>query len=260
MEKYAFRMQLNPGREAEYRRRHDAIWPELVALLREAGVSDYSIHLDRETGTLFGVLWRRDGHGMDALPGPSGDAALVGAYGRHHGDQPGRLAGRRAARDRLPPGMSGGAARPRHRHRQDQRQGGAGRHRDAAREIDVARAARTRCCPGRPIRTTTWTRIWRFILDGAAALHGRARRRRDRRHHARRDRGAGRCRGARWRCRSSTTSTPGPDELAADYDAGAAGLRRDRHRRGCRPGSISARSSTGSSRASPRRARTRRRS
>ena len=68
MEKYAFRMKLHPGREAEYRRRHDAIWPELVALLREAGVSDYSIHLDRETGTLFGVLWRSDGHRMAELP------------------------------------------------------------------------------------------------------------------------------------------------------------------------------------------------
>lgn len=42
MEKYAFRMTLNPGAEAEYRRRHDAIWPELVALLKEAGVEDYS--------------------------------------------------------------------------------------------------------------------------------------------------------------------------------------------------------------------------
>ena len=68
MEKYAFRMKLHPGREEEYRRRHDAIWPELAALLRAAGVTDYSIHLDRETGLLFGVLWRVDGHGMDALP------------------------------------------------------------------------------------------------------------------------------------------------------------------------------------------------
>jgi L-rhamnose mutarotase len=68
MEKYAFKMQLHPGQEAEYRRRHDEIWPELVALLREAGVSDYSIHLDRETGTLFGVLWRSDGHRMAELP------------------------------------------------------------------------------------------------------------------------------------------------------------------------------------------------
>ncbi len=68
MEKYAFRMQLNPGMEAEYRRRHDAIWPELVVLLKDAGVSDYSIHLDRETNALFGVLWRRNDHGMAALP------------------------------------------------------------------------------------------------------------------------------------------------------------------------------------------------
>ena len=68
MNKYAFRMQFNPGAEAEYRRRHDAIWPEFVALLKDAGISDYSIHLDRETGTLFGVLWRTDDHRMDHLP------------------------------------------------------------------------------------------------------------------------------------------------------------------------------------------------
>lgn len=68
MEKIAFRMTLSPGQEAEYRRRHDALWPELAALLREAGVSDYSIHLDRETSTLFAVLWREDGHTMDRLP------------------------------------------------------------------------------------------------------------------------------------------------------------------------------------------------
>ena len=68
MEKYAFKMRLNPGREAEYRKRHDEIWPELVDLLRQAGVRDYSIHLDRETGILFGVLWREEGHRMDDLP------------------------------------------------------------------------------------------------------------------------------------------------------------------------------------------------
>ncbi len=68
MEKYAFRMQLNPGMQAEYKRRHDAIWPELVALLQDAGVSDYSIHLDPETNALFGVLWRKTDHGMADLP------------------------------------------------------------------------------------------------------------------------------------------------------------------------------------------------
>lgn len=68
MEKYAFRMMLLPGMEAEYIRRHDDIWPELAALLKDAGISDYSIHLDRETNALFGVLWRREDHRMEALP------------------------------------------------------------------------------------------------------------------------------------------------------------------------------------------------
>lgn len=68
MEKYAFRMTLKPGCEAEYKKRHDEIWPELSQLLKEAGVSDYSIHLDRETHALFGVLWRDDDHTMDQLP------------------------------------------------------------------------------------------------------------------------------------------------------------------------------------------------
>ena len=68
MDRYAFRMRLHPGMEAEYKRRHDDIWPELVELLQTAGVSDYSIYLDRETRMLFGVLTRSVAHGMDALP------------------------------------------------------------------------------------------------------------------------------------------------------------------------------------------------
>lgn len=67
-ERYAFRMRLNPGMRAEYEARHDAIWPELAALLREAGISDYSIWLDEETNALFGILTRSDDHGMDTLP------------------------------------------------------------------------------------------------------------------------------------------------------------------------------------------------
>jgi L-rhamnose mutarotase len=68
MERYAFRMRLHPGMEAEYKRRHDDIWPELVGLLHSAGVSDYEIYLDRETQLLFAVLTRADDHGMDDLP------------------------------------------------------------------------------------------------------------------------------------------------------------------------------------------------
>jgi L-rhamnose mutarotase len=69
LETYAFAMQLNPGMEEEYRRRHDEIWPELVDLLKEAGVEDYSIHLDRETCTHFAVLKRPADHRMADLPG-----------------------------------------------------------------------------------------------------------------------------------------------------------------------------------------------
>ena len=67
-ERYAFRMVLKPGMEAEYERRHDAIWPELAELLRGAGVSDYAIWLDPDTGHLFGILMRTADHGMDDLP------------------------------------------------------------------------------------------------------------------------------------------------------------------------------------------------
>src|SRR4051794_32052968 len=48
-QRIAFRMNLNPGQAAEYKKRHDEIWPELSAALRHAGVSDYWIWLDPET-------------------------------------------------------------------------------------------------------------------------------------------------------------------------------------------------------------------
>lgn len=49
----AFRMRLIPGFEEEYERRHSEIWPELVALLKDTGIIDYQIFLDRETSNLF---------------------------------------------------------------------------------------------------------------------------------------------------------------------------------------------------------------
>ena len=49
----AFKMKLKSGFEAEYKKRHDEIWPELEVLLSESGVHDYSIFLDEETLTLF---------------------------------------------------------------------------------------------------------------------------------------------------------------------------------------------------------------
>ncbi len=51
----AFKMKIKPGASEEYKRRHDEIWPELSALLKQSGVSDYSIFIDEETDTLFAV-------------------------------------------------------------------------------------------------------------------------------------------------------------------------------------------------------------
>ena len=68
MEQIGFRMRLNPGQLVTYRERHDDIWPELVALLTEAGVSDYSIFYHEPTDSLFAVLRRTADHRMDALP------------------------------------------------------------------------------------------------------------------------------------------------------------------------------------------------
>lgn len=61
-------MKLNPGCREEYIRRHDTIWPELVTLLKDTGISDYSIFLDEATLTLFGVLKVNDALQMDKLP------------------------------------------------------------------------------------------------------------------------------------------------------------------------------------------------
>jgi L-rhamnose mutarotase len=49
----AFKMYLNEGQKEEYRKRHNELWPELRQLLKDSGVSEYSIFLDEETNTLF---------------------------------------------------------------------------------------------------------------------------------------------------------------------------------------------------------------
>jgi len=64
----AFRMKLKPGNEAEYKRRHDAIWPELAGLLNDAGIHDYAIFLDEATLDLFAVMKLCPGHDLGPLP------------------------------------------------------------------------------------------------------------------------------------------------------------------------------------------------
>jgi L-rhamnose mutarotase len=68
MNRNAFKMKLKPGVVAEYKKRHDEIWPELQKELRAAGISDYSIFLDGETLTLFAVQKLSDNNTCAALP------------------------------------------------------------------------------------------------------------------------------------------------------------------------------------------------
>ena len=54
MERIGFLMRLLPGAEAEYRRRHAAVWPEMLAELKAAGAANYSIF--QHGDDLFGYL------------------------------------------------------------------------------------------------------------------------------------------------------------------------------------------------------------
>ena len=68
MQRVAFKMKLFKGKEAEYKKRHDELWPDLKLLLKNAGVKDYSIFLDEETNILFGYLTIDDAMKLDELP------------------------------------------------------------------------------------------------------------------------------------------------------------------------------------------------
>jgi len=69
MQRVAFKMKLFKGKEAEYKRRHDEVWPELKSLLKTTGIEDYSIFLDEESNVLFGVMKVEDKMRLDKLPG-----------------------------------------------------------------------------------------------------------------------------------------------------------------------------------------------
>ena len=46
-------MKVFPGFKEEYRKRHGDIWPELVKILKDQGIGNYSIFYDEETNILF---------------------------------------------------------------------------------------------------------------------------------------------------------------------------------------------------------------
>ena len=82
MKRAAFKMKLKKGFEAEYKRRHDLIWPELAELLKAAGISDYSIFLDEETLTLFAVQKLSDNNTAATLP----DSTILKKWWAYMGD------------------------------------------------------------------------------------------------------------------------------------------------------------------------------
>jgi L-rhamnose mutarotase len=64
----AFKMRLKPGAEAEYRRRHEALWPDLAQALTDAGIFDYHIFLDPQTLDLFAFARYDLSKSADDLP------------------------------------------------------------------------------------------------------------------------------------------------------------------------------------------------
>jgi L-rhamnose mutarotase len=67
-QRVAFKMKLIKGFEAEYLKRHDEIWPDLQQLLKDSGISEYSIFLEEETGHLFEFLKIEHPIKLDELP------------------------------------------------------------------------------------------------------------------------------------------------------------------------------------------------
>lgn len=63
----AFKMQLHKGFKEEYKKRHEALWPELKELLKTTGITEYSIFLDENTYCLFGVMKVKDTTALDDL-------------------------------------------------------------------------------------------------------------------------------------------------------------------------------------------------
>jgi L-rhamnose mutarotase len=56
MERMCFTFDIYEGKEAEYKKRHDEIWPELKSLLKDHGIREYRIYLDEESHFLFSVM------------------------------------------------------------------------------------------------------------------------------------------------------------------------------------------------------------
>ena len=80
----AFVMQVNPDAHEEYARRHNPIWPELEAVLKDHGAHRYAIYLDKARNLLFATV-EIESRGSEYRRLP----ALVGTYERRYAVKPG---------------------------------------------------------------------------------------------------------------------------------------------------------------------------
>lgn len=55
MPRHCFLLQVDPDQLDEYRRRHEAVWPEMLSALRDSGWANYSLFL-RDDGLLVGYV------------------------------------------------------------------------------------------------------------------------------------------------------------------------------------------------------------
>ena len=72
MARYAFLLRLKPGTGPDYDKAHEAVWPELLALLKRVGIYDYSIFRRDE---LLVLTMRIDGD-FEAVWGRIGEAEV----------------------------------------------------------------------------------------------------------------------------------------------------------------------------------------
>lgn len=88
LQRVAFKMKLKQGYAEEYKKRHDALWPELQALLSQSGIHDYSIFFDEEAHTLFAVhkLSREAGSGAAVVADELGSNPIVQRWWAHMAD------------------------------------------------------------------------------------------------------------------------------------------------------------------------------
>lgn len=78
----AFKMKLNRGTIESYKKRHEKLWPELQKLLKDAGISEYSIFFDEETHLLFAFQKQAGDQGSQDL----GKALIVQQWWNYMSD------------------------------------------------------------------------------------------------------------------------------------------------------------------------------